>query len=196
MARVSKKRSTNRVIAIIGEGETEKTYFESLKSVEKEALSKINLVIKPELPGNSSFSSLVEKAEELINDGAERSYVVLDMDVVKTKYRSDYQKKVQEYSNPKNKYNDKITFIENDLCFELWILYHFQYTTAPQSKCDCYTDRIKRSVKDYDKNYAKLYEKLKEYLPTALANAEKSQKANPLQAYSQMDKIFKGLGLP
>lgn len=80
------------------------------------------------------------------------------------------------------KNNIKIAF--SNVCFELWLLLHLEYSTASYSCCD---NLIKQSnlknhlkakgIENYDKRLPYLFDKLKENLVTAFRNAERVNNA-------------------
>ena len=72
----------------------------------------------------------------------------------------------------------------SNICFELWVLLHYTYSTAQHTPCD---DVIKK-VKTYNPNYCKegtydIYAELKDKINTACTNAERllihNEESNP-----------------
>lgn len=75
---------------------------------------------------------------------------------------------------------NKIQIAFSNVCFEFWILLHFEYTAGSYSS---YKDLKRRSsltknlksigINDYDKALPDLFDKLKDLVPTALKNSER-----------------------
>src|SRR5690606_27609054 len=82
MARPDKKRKLLRRIAVVGDGVTEKIYFEQLKEIERIK----DVVIKPELPSKSSkggsYKKAINTAKSLAEEGYDHVYCLIDFDTV------------------------------------------------------------------------------------------------------------------
>ncbi len=80
MSRNSKPiKPTNKRIAVVGDGQTEKIYFDKLKEVE----GLRNVSLKPDLPKNvGSYRGVFDKAESLYEQGYDEVYCLIDMDKV------------------------------------------------------------------------------------------------------------------
>lgn len=108
-----KKKQLRRKIVIIGEGNAEEFYFKSLKQYTRNN----TIDIQPKQLGCKAKSLRV--IEQLIKEHIKLNddiYVLIDMDINEGK---------AEYLKLKNKYKDKVNFIESHQCIEIWILFHF-----------------------------------------------------------------------
>ncbi|GAB3347084.1 hypothetical protein GCM10027566_00830 [Arachidicoccus ginsenosidivorans] len=76
MARRDKKRNFKRRVAVVGDGVTEKIYFEQLKELERIK----DVLIKPELPSKSSKGGSYKKplntAIQLVEDGYAELFII------------------------------------------------------------------------------------------------------------------------
>lgn len=96
---------------------------------------------------------------------------------------------------------EKINIAISIICFEFWVLLHFEYTTKPFNKCDELIKYIKS--KKYISNYQKCsncFDIIRDKITTAIANAKKVEKSNKnalnrgtkvyrLSAYTDVHKI-------
>ncbi len=85
--------------------------------------------------------------------------------------------------NLANRYNIEIAF--SNVCFELWLLLHMEYSTASYHCCDDLLRNSKlkhllreRGINDYDKGFALLFDTLKneDGVANAMKNADKLRK--------------------
>jgi hypothetical protein len=152
--RATKKRQLARTVAIVGDGFTEKIYFEQLK--EEERLR--DVVIKPELPNKNSkgggYKKVMKTAEALVDDGYDHVYCLIDLDTVLTENKLNAFK--QELRNIDR---DKITVYINNPCFETWILAHYVKTGGAFANCDAVVDEIVKNLEDYGKKQEYLKKK-------------------------------------
>lgn len=64
-------------------------------------------------------------------------------------------------------------------CFEIWILLHYGYSTAPviasggRSACDNVVAAVRRHLPEYEKAFGDTFEKIKPMLETAITNADR-----------------------
>jgi hypothetical protein len=69
-------------------------------------------------------------------------------------------------------------------CFEVWVLLHFQYSTAPfakagaNSSCDQVLRELKKHFADYQKGHVNVYDKLASRLGDAMKHAARLAKHN------------------
>jgi RloB-like protein len=189
--RESKRKTGAEDIIIIGDGYTEKIYFEYLRAEER--LS--NFKIRPELPSGSGlpeggqYSNVFKKAKEALESGYKKIFCLIDMDVVYSK------KEISAYNVAKQKYKKKgVVILEMNPCFEIWIMLHYKPTNRAFSKCDDVLDLIKKSTefKDYNKTQEyhskqNFYKKLKPLLElNAVPNAQ----------FLEIDRAEKSLDYP
>lgn len=173
MARPDKKRKLLRRIAVVGDGVTEKIYFEQLKEIERIR----DVVIKPELPSKSSkggsYKKVINTAKSLVEEGYDHVYCLIDFDTVLS------ENKFADFNQELKGINTKeITVYINNPCFETWVLVHYERVGRAFSDCDAVGKAVTKYVKDYCKNQEylrrkNLYKKLRSQLETeAILNAE------------------------
>ncbi len=91
-------------------------------------------------------------------------------------------------------------------CFEIWILLHFSYSTAPftavgdQSACQRALNEVRRHFPEYAKNLKDMYDKLADKTSTALTHAGRltkhnktSRSSNPATAVHELVGYLRGL---
>jgi hypothetical protein len=162
------KRET---IAVIGEGITEREYFKSLKQHEK-----FPFKFKPEIPKHSDIRSILIKAESLANS-FDLVYCIIDLDRILLN-----SKELEFYNKNKSKIKN-IIIIENNPCFEIWFLLHFELSTRAYENCPSLITLLKKHIPDYNKSFNYLYNKdlywiLKPKLEYALKNSVRLGKLN------------------
>lgn len=173
MARPDKKRKFIRRIAVVGDGVTEKIYFEQLKELERIK----DVVIKPELPSKSSkggsYKKAINTAKSLVEEGYNHVYCLIDFDTVLS------ENKLAEFTQElKETDSKKITVYINNPCFETWVFVHYKKTGKAFADCDTASKAITKYLKDYCKNQdylrkKNLYKTLRSHLETnAIPNAE------------------------
>lgn len=173
MARPDKKRKFIRRIAVVGDGVTEKIYFEQLKELERIK----DVVIKPELPSKSSkggsYKKAINTAKSLVEEGYNHVYCLIDFDTVLS------ENKLAEFTQElKETDSKKITVYINNPCFETWVFVHYKKTGKAFADCDTVGKAITKYLKDYCKNQEylrkmNLYKTLRSHLETnAIPNAE------------------------
>lgn len=170
-SRRNQYRKSIPIYAIVGDGYSEKLYFEQLKAVEQLK----NLQIKPDLPNKSgkgaTFMRVLNKAHELHTEGYDRVYCLIDFDVIL------HENKVDLYRKEKAKLEKKgIIVLECNPCFELWYLLHFKKTTKTFSNCESVVSEIRNTTdfKDYSKEQLfqrNMYKLLQPYITNAVENA-------------------------
>lgn len=120
-------------VVVFGEGITEKYYFESLRDL---------LPIKPvaKIPKHTTVPHIEKMINQLINDGYDIIYCLIDMDnkikdgtPERKKNREEYDKLKRKYHNKKIKRKEgesKIIMIESYPSTELFFLYYFGFKGA------------------------------------------------------------------
>lgn len=131
--------TTSKSIAIIGEGETEWFYFESLRIA-----CRYPFKVAPDFPQHSDIPHMAKLAEDYVK--REYDYVVclVDMDRL-----LQLPKEMQTYKRIRKQSSKSIIWIETNPCTEFWFLLHF----LPQL-----------SVKHYE-SYETLLPELQRYMP-------------------------------
>ncbi len=139
-------------VAIIGEGETEWFYFESLRVVKRYPFK-----VAPALAQHADISHMVKLVEQFVSDGFDYVFCLLDMDRLLR-----VPKEMQIYIRTKKKYSKgkdtKVVFIETNPCTEFWFLLHFLPNISSKSY-ETYEDVLVDL-----RRYLPGYEKTKRYL--------------------------------
>src|SRR5690606_26974394 len=154
MARPDKKRKFLRRIAVVGDGATEKIYFEQLKEIERVK----DVVIKPELPNKSSkggsYKKVINAAKSLADEGYDHVYCLIDFDTVLSENKlSDFTQELKAVNT------EEITDYINNPCFETWVLVHYEKTGKAFLDCDTVGKASTKQLKDYCKNQEYLRKK-------------------------------------
>lgn len=186
MARSAKKRKLLRRIAIVGDGITEKIYFEQLKELEKVK----DVVIKPELPSKSSkggsYKKAINAAKSLVGEGYDHVYCLIDFDTVVS------ENKLAKLKQELKDMDNKITVYINNPCFEAWVLIHYEKTGKAFDDCTAVEKTITKHLKDYRKNQdylrkKNLYKILRPHLEVS---------AIPNASFLEIDREEKGNNYP
>lgn len=130
---LNKMRRQRISVVVLGEGITEKYYFESLRDL---------LPIKPvaKILKHTTVPYIDKMINQLINDGYDRIYCLIDMDnkikdgtALRKKNREEYDKLKRKYHNKtitRKEGESKIVMIESYPSTELFFLYYFGYKGA------------------------------------------------------------------
>ena len=115
-------------VLILGEGQTEFYYFNSLRELFK------GVTIEPDYPRHTNIKELGCKIEEGVKQGYGHIFCVIDMDnkyaePERTKYEQLKSKYSKPISKPKKGINCEVCFFETHRCTELFFLYYFCYTS-------------------------------------------------------------------
>lgn len=189
-------------IAIIGEGETEWFYFESLR-----IKCRYSFKVAPDFPKHSDIGHMVKLVDTYVN--REYDYVVclVDMDRLLRvpKEMALYQKVKRKYI--KMKKGSQVMFLETNPCTEFWFLLHFlpRLSTRNYSTYEELLPELQKYMPGYEKTKryfirTNLYCYLTENgnLQRAIENADyicELCKENPedAKAYSEVQKVFEVL---
>lgn len=196
--------ATNNSVLVIGEGETEFYYFNSLKDLFPQTQ------LEPSTPKHSNLLELEKRIKEGIASGFAKIYCVIDMDNKVGKELSKYNSIKQRYSNkiehPKKGISCSVHFVETHRCTELFFLYYFKYTTKEfinqpsllneLNKCCLYRKEVKffRGLKGGLHAY---FERNGGALVDAVVRSKKScceiERRIGTGSYSQMESLFRAL---
>jgi hypothetical protein len=105
--------------------------------------------------------------QQLNNDGFDRVYCVFDRDS-----HANYVRALQRISQ-----STKLVAINSVPCFEIWVLLHFKYSTAPfnavgtQSACARLIKEVQEFLPRYAKGSNELFDILHPKMDTAIAHA-------------------------
>ncbi len=208
----NKQRQIKKRIIILCEGETEAAYFEGFRNSEKTSLNDYKFEIQ--VPVSQSPTGLVKEAINIINDSYKenpvyQAFIVFDKDQVQD---------LQQAFDTVEKFNTKITKLEKTLnppitilysavCFEYWLLLHYQDSCRSFNCCEEVIKELKKYYPKYEKSKEvrkKLYEHFKLKLQTAIDHAKLCRKNNPdidnkdawqLAYYTNLDLLFSQFGI-
>jgi hypothetical protein len=180
-------------IAIIGEGETEWFYFDSLRTYRR-----YNLKIAPDFPRHSDIEHMKVLADKYIDE--EFDYVICLVDMDRIFSIPAEQKKYNKLKSKKG-----VTYLETNPCTEFWFLLHFlpHLSEKRYHSQDDLIRELQKYMPGYDKtkHYFKrvnLYQYLCEHgdINKAMINADKLaeySRKNPDDriAYSEVQKLIR-----
>lgn len=169
MARKNRQRNLRYTVALVGDGHTESIYFTDFRDVERPE----GLTIVPELPGKiGSFSGVLERAVSLKED-YDKVYALIDIDAILA------QNQQQAYRTQKFAAERAgVIVLENNPCFEVWLLLHFKRTGQLFNNCTEVTRQLAAFIPNYVKNQrfteaARLYSNYRQLIPErAIPNAK------------------------
>ena len=194
------KRTVTKSVAIIGEGETEWFYFDSLRIT-----CRYPFKVAPDFPQHSDVKHILKLVESYLNKQQYDFIVCLfDMDRL-----LQQPSEMRLYTNAKKKYGAKkyagrVMFIETNPCTEFWFLLHF----LPNVVCRQYESykKLLPELQEHMPGYEKteryftktnLYKYLTEHgdLERAVKNSEKlcqlcQESPEDLKAYSEIHKVI------
>ena len=167
------------VVLTVCEGEkTEPNYLKGLQKAYQ--LSNANIMIVPG-DGNDPVS-IVKYALKTYwkADGViDRVFCVFDRDG-----HINYQQALDRIATSSLGKKGKLEAITSVPCFELWILLHFVYTTAPfmasggRSACENVIEAVRGHLPEYEKVMTDVFEKLQPNVDTAVTHAERLAEHN------------------
>lgn len=170
MARQGPVQHGRLTVAIVGDGQTEQIYFNDLKETDRPK----NLDIFPTLPRKiGNYQGVLERAEELVVT-YDKVFALIDMDKV------IHDNQQAAYAKAKNAAVDKgVVVLENNPCFEMWLLLHFVFTARLFDDCDDVSAKLEEHIEGYKKSErfiiaARLYSKYRDKIKDpAVSNARK-----------------------
>ncbi len=138
--RKKQKRNLKPTICILVEGETEKTYFNTLRQKHK-----INISVKPEIVKKKSLRKWEEKLREVLQQ-YDKVYLLIELD----RFFNDNLREELEYLRELlQNYPDKIILISP--CIELWFLLHF-ISKINGTQCKQMIQKLREILPNYAKN--------------------------------------------
>lgn len=145
MARPTRRQELRANVALVGDGQTERIYFSDVRDTDRPA----NLTIFPDYPRKiGNYKGVIDRAIQLAEDYS-RVYALIDMDtIIKDKQVATYQKHKAEAEAM------GIIVLENNPCFEIWLLLHFAHTGKLFNNCDQVSEELRRRdrIPGYDKS--------------------------------------------
>lgn len=182
-----------RILIVCEDSKSSLKYFESFKKDEKFKRELTSVDIEVIHPKNHDPLGLVNKAKELKNkekklgNPYDEIWIVLD--------RDGHQNLPQAFDKC---IANKMEFCISVVCFELWILLHFERTSKPFGNCSEIIKYIKESHNfDYDKTNVK-FDELKDKIDFAIENAKwlklhhdktSNKKIHELNPYTEIYKL-------
>jgi hypothetical protein len=171
MPRPPKRQQSRYTVAIVGDGQTERIYFSDVIDTDRPS----NLSIFPDYPRRiGNYKGVLDRAIILAEDYS-RVYALIDMDKVihdgrQVEYRVDKAAAVGK----------GVVVLENNPCFEIWLLLHFVYTGKIFTGCNQVSAELRKPkrIPGYDKSEkflrkARLYHTYKAQLQEkAISNAK------------------------
>ncbi len=188
-------------VAIIGEGETEWFYFDSMRIV-----CRYPFKVRPSIPQHSDTMHIVKLVENCLVDGFDYVFCIFDMDrlLQNPAEMRNYQREKRKYHK---KYAERVLFVETNPCTEFWFLLHF-LPMVPTRKYSIYEEllpELQRHMPGYEKTKhyfrrTNLYAFLTEHgdLNKAIENSEKlcalcQDTPENKWAYSEIHKVIQRL---
>ena len=180
-------------VALVGDGQTEQIYFTNIKDTDRPS----DLDLFPDLPVKpGSYRSVLKKALQLTEDYEyERVYALIDMDKVISDNRQAEYEKDKRAAEAKG-----IIVLENNPCFEFWLLLHFLKTSKSFTACNDVITELKKPsrIPGYEKSQkflvaAKLYTQYKELIESnAIPAAKLLEKNRPSEnKYFPRSEIYR-----
>ena len=186
-------------IAIIGEGDTEWFYFDSLRIARR-----FPFKVAPDFPRHSDIHHMLKLVDSYINEQYDYIVCLFDMDRLysHSKEMQMYQKAKIKYS--KKKYSDRVLFIETNPCTEFWFLLHFLPNVVIRNydSCEQLLPELQRYMPGYEKTKhyftrTNLYQYLTENgdLKRSMENSEKlcqlcKESTEDMKAYSEIHRVI------
>jgi len=172
MSRIAKHQSQRNTVAIVGDGQTERIYFSDVRDTDRPD----NLSIFPDYPRRiGNYKGVLDRAGALLGNYS-RIYALVDVDkVIQDQKQAAYarDKMAAETAG--------IIVLENNPCFEMWLLLHFVHTGRLFTSCNEVVSQLrsKDKISDYVKHEkflqnARLYRNYKSRLiEKAIPNARR-----------------------
>jgi len=169
--RASSREPYDYVLIVCEGGKTEPNYFHGLKRAYR--LSNANIEIA--YAGATDPLSIVNYANSrLTEEGFDRAYCVFDRD-----RHSNYQQALNFVQTRDNGRARRLFAVPSVPCFEVWILLHFGYSTAPynasgsNSACDNVLRALKEHFPDYAKGFREVYGRVAPKTAQAITHARR-----------------------
>ncbi len=172
MARAFKQQPQRNTVAIVGDGQTERIYFSDVRDTDRPA----NLSIFPDYPRKiGNYKGVLDRAKSLVGN-YNRIYALIDVDkIIHDNQQAAYtqDKAAAEAAG--------IVVLENNPCFEIWLLLHFIHTGRLFGNCNEVSEQLRGNgrIPNYDKSEkflknARLYKTYKARLTEhAIPNARR-----------------------
>lgn len=191
--------AVKKSIAIIGEGETEWWYFETLRIA-----CRYKFKVAPDFPQHSDIPHMAKLAADYVKRETDYVVCLVDMDRLLR-----LPKEMATYQQLKKSSSRNVIWIETNPCTEFWFLLHFlpQLSTKHYETYEDVLPDLQRYMPGYEKTARyfrknNLYKYLTEHgdMQRAIGYAEeltRLSEATPEDklAYSQMHRVFELIAL-
>lgn len=187
--------AVKKSIAIIGEGETEWFYFDSLRIA-----CRYPFKVAPDFPRHSDIHHIAKLADDYVQRQYDHVVCLVDMDRMVA-----HPSEMDAYLRLRRKSSSKVMWVETNPCTEFWFLLHFlpQLSARRYQSYQELLPELQRYMPGYEKS-VRYFRKtnLYNYLVThgdierAMTNSEKLSQmsaASPEDhiAYSQVHKVLR-----
>lgn len=152
MARPSKQQHQRNTVAVVGDGQTERIYFSDVRDTDRPS----NLSIFPDYPRRiGNYNGVLERAKSLVGNYS-RIYALIDIDkIIQDGQQAAYAQ------NKAAAQAAGVIVLENNPCFEMWLLLHFVYTGKLFANCSEVSAQLR------DNSRIPNYEKSEKFLKNA-----------------------------
>jgi hypothetical protein len=162
--REPRRAAYDSVLIVCEGGKTEPNYLERLRIVHR--LSNANIRITP-ADGTDPMSIVAFAERELSRNDYDRVYCVFDRDE-----HNNYFDALRRISAL-----PKFFATTSWPCFEIWILLHFKYSTAPQNRHEALAE-LRKHYPAYSKGCKTVFDDMTPALERAVQHAERLQGEN------------------
>lgn len=145
------KRPFKKSIGIVGEGLTERMYFDYIRKNRR-----YTFTLKPDLPGHTDYAHIFKKAKQLVKNGFDLVFCVLDIDSILKNGMID------TFTQECKRLPKTIIPVTSNPCIEFWFLLHFM--NKPKSRV---YESCQRLIEDSLQTYVPTYEKTETYFRTS-----------------------------
>ncbi len=193
MSRKKQARRLRRTVAVVGDGQTERIYFADIRDTDRPK----DLTIFPDYPRKiGSYRGVLGRAVEL-REYYDKVFALVDLDkVIQEGQQIAYGR------DKKAAVESGVEVLENNPCFEIWLLLHFHFTGKLFDNCSGVVRELSNSspLSGYDKSEkylkkAQLYKSYKHLIEEkAIPNARRletgSEDRDDLYPKAQIFKFF------
>ncbi|MEQ9309835.1 MAG: RloB family protein [Balneolaceae bacterium] len=153
---------------ILCEGETEENYFKGLVNDNKHRDKFASISVDIYKPKNHSPTGLVEEAKDRIKEARrERN----EYDFIWIVFDKDGHENIPKAFNDASSYGTRINIAFTVICFEFFVLLHFEKTMSPFRNCKALIKELKKHLPDYEKA-SNLYVELKDRMEEGIRNGK------------------------
>lgn len=140
---MAKKSKVKKSVAIIGEGETEWFYIDSLRTA-----CRYPFTVAPSFPQHADIGHYKKLIDKCLQDQFDYVICLMDMDRLK-----HVPAEMAAYQKVKASYGKKVMFVETNPCTEFWFLLHFlpNFSAKHYEWCDDVIPDLQRYMPGYEK---------------------------------------------